>query len=145
MPVQQCGRASAEPSVQEMVKALTDTPVSNKGTSVPRMRSLSDAMKSTSLAPKRFRIEGHTDASGDTNVNRQLSERRAEGVRQFLIANGGAIEFDGNDRPKVMLGANEQAFASVVGSRLRGGGSAAAARKLAEPARVFVSDEIGSL
>ncbi|MCB2055107.1 MAG: OmpA family protein [Geminicoccaceae bacterium] len=33
-------------------------------------------------------IEGHTDSSGDDAYNQQLSERRAEAVRQALVAQG---------------------------------------------------------
>jgi len=37
---------------------------------------------------RNFRIEGHTDSLGDVKVNQQLSLRRAESVRDFLIAAG---------------------------------------------------------
>jgi len=33
-----------------------------------------------------FMIEGHTDAKGSADYNQKLSERRAESVRQYLIA-----------------------------------------------------------
>ncbi len=33
-------------------------------------------------------VEGHTDSSGDNAYNRELSQRRAEAVRQYLIAHG---------------------------------------------------------
>ncbi len=36
----------------------------------------------------RLRIEGHTDASGDPVKNTELSQRRAEAVRKWLIAKG---------------------------------------------------------
>ncbi|MFY2559227.1 OmpA family protein [Corallococcus terminator] len=36
----------------------------------------------------RVRIAGHTDATGDANVNRQLAQRRAEAVRSALVADG---------------------------------------------------------
>ncbi|NVJ22746.1 OmpA family protein [Myxococcus sp. AM011] len=36
----------------------------------------------------RVRIAGHTDATGDANVNRQLAQRRAEAVRTALVADG---------------------------------------------------------
>ena len=49
------------------------------------LTTLGSAMSSTVLAQKRFRIEGHTDAVGDPQVNQRLSERRAQSVRQFLI------------------------------------------------------------
>ncbi|WP_291724548.1 OmpA family protein [Bernardetia sp.] len=36
----------------------------------------------------RLTIQGHTDDKGDENYNRQLSARRADAVRDYLIANG---------------------------------------------------------
>lgn len=36
-------------------------------------------------SPARLVIEGHTDADGETEVNQELSEARAEAVRQYLI------------------------------------------------------------
>ncbi|MCP3161717.1 OmpA family protein [Myxococcus qinghaiensis] len=36
----------------------------------------------------RVRIAGHTDATGDVNVNRQLAQRRAEAVRSALVEDG---------------------------------------------------------
>lgn len=37
---------------------------------------------------KQMRIEGHTDNAGDPNFNRQLSKRRAEAVRTYLVQQG---------------------------------------------------------
>jgi OmpA-OmpF porin, OOP family len=37
----------------------------------------------------RLRIEGHTDNVGDATANQQLSERRAEAVRQYLVTSRG--------------------------------------------------------
>ena len=48
---------------------------------------LGAAMNSPALAGQRFRIEGHTDAVGDAQVNLRLSEQRAHSVRQFLLSN----------------------------------------------------------
>ena len=36
----------------------------------------------------RLTIQGHTDDKGDDNYNRQLSAKRADAVRDYLIANG---------------------------------------------------------
>ena len=46
-------------------------------------RALSDAR----LADDAFLIAGHTDAKGGADYNLELSQRRAESVRQFLVAN----------------------------------------------------------
>lgn len=37
---------------------------------------------------KRLRVEGHTDAQGSKEVNRQLSRARAQAVREYLIGRG---------------------------------------------------------
>lgn len=37
---------------------------------------------------KAVRIEGHADASGSSEANQQLSQRRAEAVKEFLVARG---------------------------------------------------------
>lgn len=46
------------------------------------------AMISPELRDSRFLIEGHTDARGNAAANRQLSQERAEEVRQYLILLG---------------------------------------------------------
>ena len=43
------------------------------------------ALASPALANYRFRIEGHTDTTGDTGSNQFLSERRAAAVRDYLV------------------------------------------------------------
>lgn len=43
------------------------------------------ALASAALANYRFRIEGHTDTTGDTGSNQLLSERRAAAVRDYLV------------------------------------------------------------
>ena len=49
---------------------------------------LTVAMQSKSLRLSRFRIAGHTDASGSGKYNQALSERRAVAVKKYLVANG---------------------------------------------------------
>lgn len=46
------------------------------------------ALLSPSLAAKRFRIEGHTDSSGDAAFNLRLSKRRAQAVVDYLSTQG---------------------------------------------------------
>jgi OmpA-OmpF porin, OOP family len=53
------------------------------------LAKLGSAMNSPALAGRRFRIEGHTDAAGDAQVNLRLSEQRAQNVKQFLVTNAG--------------------------------------------------------
>jgi outer membrane protein OmpA-like peptidoglycan-associated protein len=55
----------------------------------PDSRSVADAIGKALSSPKLelscFRIEGHTDADGPDEHNRQLSERRAQAVRTYLV------------------------------------------------------------
>ena len=46
------------------------------------------ALNSASLGKDRFLVAGHTDAKGSVQYNKQLSLRRAEAVKRFLVAKG---------------------------------------------------------
>ncbi|MDX8500483.1 OmpA family protein [Mesorhizobium sp. VK4C] len=46
------------------------------------------ALKDNRLSTFSFIVEGHTDASGSTRYNQDLSQRRAQSVAAFLTANG---------------------------------------------------------
>lgn len=53
------------------------------------MRKLYPLVTMLKEQPKRdIRIEGHTDSSGEKGYNLDLSQRRADAVRDFLIENG---------------------------------------------------------
>ncbi|MEM1035857.1 MAG: OmpA family protein [Pseudomonadota bacterium] len=49
---------------------------------------LATALKSSTLASATIVIAGHTDSSGDKAYNEELSQKRAESVRTFLIGAG---------------------------------------------------------
>jgi outer membrane protein OmpA-like peptidoglycan-associated protein len=53
-----------------------------------QLKQLELALTSDSLRNDRFVVAGHTDAKGNARYNKQLSLKRAESVRHFLIANG---------------------------------------------------------
>ncbi len=55
--------------------------------SFPVLSAVASAL-SAETGIKRLSIEGHTDASGKPDHNLQLSERRAESVKRFLIEKG---------------------------------------------------------
>jgi len=61
---------------------------SNSAELTPAARATLDelgrALSSNELSGYRFRIEGHTDTVGTPELNRSLSERRAEAVVQYL-------------------------------------------------------------
>jgi outer membrane protein OmpA-like peptidoglycan-associated protein len=59
---------------------------------LPPLRTLGQALKDASLADDAFLIAGHTDAKGGQRFNLDLSRRRAEAVRRFLVANFGIAE-----------------------------------------------------
>jgi outer membrane protein OmpA-like peptidoglycan-associated protein len=59
------------------------------GPAVTALRTLGEALRDASLANDAFLIAGHTDAKGGAAFNIALSQRRAESVREFLIANFG--------------------------------------------------------
>jgi len=53
-----------------------------------QLKQLESALNSASLARDRFIVAGHTDAKGSARHNKQLSLRRAEAVKHFLVSRG---------------------------------------------------------
>jgi outer membrane protein OmpA-like peptidoglycan-associated protein len=53
-----------------------------------QLKELQLALTSASLAKDKFLVAGHTDAKGSPEYNKQLSLRRAEAVKKFLVAKG---------------------------------------------------------
>jgi outer membrane protein OmpA-like peptidoglycan-associated protein len=53
-----------------------------------QLKQLELALTSASLGKDRFVVAGHTDAKGSAQYNKQLSVRRAEAVKRFLVAKG---------------------------------------------------------
>ena len=53
-----------------------------------QLRQLELALTSASLGKDRFVVAGHTDAKGSAQYNKDLSLRRAEAVKRFLVAKG---------------------------------------------------------
>ena len=53
-----------------------------------QLEQLELALNSASLGKDRFIVAGHTDAKGSAQYNKQLSLRRAEAVKRFLVAKG---------------------------------------------------------
>ena len=53
-----------------------------------QLKQLELALASPSLGTDRFVVAGHTDAKGSAEYNKQLSLRRAETVKNFLVGKG---------------------------------------------------------
>ena len=53
-----------------------------------QLKQLELALTSSTLANDRFIVAGHTDAKGSAQYNKQLSLKRAEAVKNFLVAKG---------------------------------------------------------
>jgi OOP family OmpA-OmpF porin len=51
---------------------------------LPTLRRLGEALKSTELETSCIQIEGHTDSIGSDDYNLKLSQRRAESVVRYL-------------------------------------------------------------
>jgi outer membrane protein OmpA-like peptidoglycan-associated protein len=56
------------------------------GKSFKVLDSLAEALKSDGLAKARFLVNGHSDAKGSDDYNLDLSQRRADSVAQYLMA-----------------------------------------------------------
>ncbi len=55
--------------------------------SLQTLAELAVAMKSPELSKLRFRLEGHTDGTGQAAYNRKLSALRADAVKRVLVIN----------------------------------------------------------
>jgi len=53
-----------------------------------QLAQLEIALNSATLSKDRFMVAGHTDAKGSAQYNKQLSQRRAEAVKDYLVSKG---------------------------------------------------------
>ena len=82
---------------QYAVYSLGENVLFDEGKSTIRTDAEQNLKQLAASIQKRFnggevRIYGHTDSIGSADANKQLSEQRAEAVRNWLIANGNIAE-----------------------------------------------------
>jgi OOP family OmpA-OmpF porin len=86
-------KPGAEPEARAPAVALDIKFALNSAELTPEaketVKQLGTAMKSDQLASFHFLLEGHTDSTGSRQRNLDLSKRRAESVRSYLVANYG--------------------------------------------------------
>jgi outer membrane protein OmpA-like peptidoglycan-associated protein len=74
--------------------------------SLPAVQSLGQALSNANLKGSTFVVAGHTDAIGGEAYNRDLSERRADSIKKYLVDKFGIAGTDlvtvgyGKDKPK---------------------------------------------
>ena len=79
-------QATAAPSVSLTVQFATGS-ADLTPQAIQTLDNLGKAMSDQSLSPYRFRVEGHTDTVGTREMNKSLSERRADAVADYLATN----------------------------------------------------------
>ena len=53
-----------------------------------QLNAFADVLRNRSSTAQKVRVEGHADASGTPAVNLELSQRRAEAAKQYLVDKG---------------------------------------------------------
>src|SRR5277367_5835290 len=64
------------------------------GTSLPSVQALGKALIDPNLKGSTFMVAGHTDAAGAEAYNQELSERRADTIKRYLVDNFGVASND---------------------------------------------------
>ena len=87
-------------------------------------RAFAQAIQNPVLAGARFAIEGHTDSLGTVDANRDLSQRRAQAVADYLVGQGVArdrleVQGFGSSQPITGTGAGNPANRRVEALRLK--------------------------
>ncbi|MEY4749509.1 MAG: hypothetical protein RIQ60_1723 [Pseudomonadota bacterium] len=81
-----------KPAAKRTAVSLLITFMTNSSTltasSRQQLDTLATALKDDRLINRRFNIEGHADPRGNERANLQLSQQRAESVRQYLVSLG---------------------------------------------------------
>ncbi len=80
------GSEAAAPSVNLSVQFASGS-ADLTAAAMQTLNQLGQALRQPALAPYRFRIEGHTDTVGTPAANKELSDRRAAAVVDYLATN----------------------------------------------------------
>jgi outer membrane protein OmpA-like peptidoglycan-associated protein len=88
-----------------------------------QVRTFAEALRRPQLVNVRVRIEGHTDSSGGRAMNMNLSQKRAQAVADYLVAQGVAanrleVRGYGYDRPLPGRRAADSANRRVEAARI---------------------------
>ena len=81
---------SGELSSTELFRAVSpavaeSAPIAQCAKSLPSVQALGRALTSNDLKGSTFVVAGHTDAAGGEGYNQDLSERRADSIKRYLV------------------------------------------------------------
>jgi len=82
------GKAIATGTRADLMLSFELNSAEMTGPAKERAKVFAQALNTPELKGHRFVIEGHTDSVGGRTANRDLSQRRAQSVADFLIAQG---------------------------------------------------------
>ena len=95
-------RRSIDLNIQFSVNSASILPTAQR-----QVKALGNALQGEKLNGCRIRLIGHTDATGDENINMRLSKARAEAVKQALIDNYGIrakqLDTEGKGETQLLL------------------------------------------
>lgn len=105
-------QTSASPSIDLQVNFEFDSSNLTNDAQLT-LKTLGEALKAKELASLRFRIVGHTDSRGTAEYNMDLSQRRANAVRSYLMQfqsiAGDRLEAEGKGKTELIDAANPEA------------------------------------
>lgn len=85
---EECNKSEPAPAGLDMLINFDLNSAELTGQARQNLNEFAKALKDERLQAASFLVEGYTDASGNERYNTRLSERRAEAVTAFLLANG---------------------------------------------------------
>lgn len=89
---QECDESAQRPAGLDMLINFELDSAELSSEAQQTLREFAKALNDSRLTSTKFVVEGHTDARGTDEYNLQLSERRAQAVTEFLLAEGVSSE-----------------------------------------------------